>query len=221
MILHVAEICAKALGVKETFVATEDERIQDVVQTAGFQAIMTSNSCLTGTDRIAEAAEQIEADLYVNVQGDEPIVDPLNIRKLIEARVETPGLIINGMTPCGANEDPRSVNIPKVVTNEAGILLYMSRALIPGSKDTVRAQKRILKQVSVYVCSREELRAFRRFGRRSYLELQEDIEILRFFELGIPVRMVETSGQSLAVDIPEDVPLVENILRQRHSIKDD
>lgn len=217
MILHVAEICAHALGAENTFVATEDERIRNVVTAAGFQAVMTSDHCLTGTDRVSEAAEQIEADLYVNVQGDEPLLDPLDIRKLVDARLETPGFVINGMTHCGPREDLASVNIPKVVTNEKDLLVYMSRALIPGTKDLPRKQGPILKQVCIYVFSREELRAFTGFGRKSYLESHEDIEILRFLELGIPIRMVETSGQSLAVDVPEDIAPVENLLRQRRA----
>src|SRR6185312_12111752 len=106
--LRVAEICAHALGIENTFVATEDERIRDVVEAAGFQVVMTSDSCLTGTDRISEAAEKIEADLYVNVQGDEPLLDPVDIRKLIDARMETPGFVINGMTSCLPDEDPAS-----------------------------------------------------------------------------------------------------------------
>ena len=90
MILWVAELSAKAVGDKNVFVATDDERITEVVTSAGYQVVMTTSDALTGTDRLAEVAQKIKADIYINVQGDEPLVDPQDIVKVIEEKKQYP-----------------------------------------------------------------------------------------------------------------------------------
>ncbi|GHE20559.1 3-deoxy-manno-octulosonate cytidylyltransferase [Halomonas urumqiensis] len=214
MILWVAELSARAVGAENVYVATEDRRIVEVVEAVGFQAVMTTDDALTGTDRLAQAAEQVEADLYINVQGDETLLDPADIRKVRDAKLANMDDVINGFSWISEAEDPHSVNIPKVITNESGELVYMSRVALPGFKDPNHAPKQYKKQVCIYAFTREELSAFRQFGRKSELEYAEDIEILRFLELGKTIRMVETRPGSLAVDVPEDVPNVEAALRQ-------
>lgn len=209
MILWVAELSAKAVGRENVYVATEDQRIVDVVTGAGFQAVMTADTALTGTDRLAEAAQSIEADIYINVQGDEPLADPADILKVRDAKLVAPNNVINGFSWVSAEEDPHSVNIPKVITNEKNQLVYMSRVALPGFKDTKYEPKRYKKQVCIYAFTNDELTAFREFGRKSELEYSEDIEILRFLELGKTIRMIETKPGSLAVDVPEDVQKVE------------
>ena len=212
MVLWVAELSAKALGRENVYVATEDQRIVDVVEAAGFNAVMTGDA-LTGTDRLAEAAQKIEADIYINVQGDEPIVFPEDILAVRDSKVEHMSDVINGFSWIGETEDPHSVNIPKVITNEAGELVYMSRSALPGFKDKKDAPAAYKKQVCIYAFTADELSAFKNFGRKSELERSEDIEILRFLELGISIRLVETRPGSLAVDVPEDVQRVEAAMR--------
>ncbi|MFH7588143.1 cytidylyltransferase domain-containing protein, partial [Oceanimonas smirnovii] len=170
MILWVAELSARAVGTENVYVATEDRRIAEVVEAAGFQAVMTTDDALTGTDRLAQAAEQVEADIYINVQGDEPLADPADILKVRDAKLANMDVIINGVSWVGENEDPHSVNIPKVITNERDELVYMSRVALPGFKDAKCAPKRYKKQVCIYAFTREELTAFREFGRKSELE---------------------------------------------------
>jgi 3-deoxy-manno-octulosonate cytidylyltransferase (CMP-KDO synthetase) len=218
MILWVAELSARAVGAENVYVATEDRRIVNVVEEAGFQAVMTTDDALTGTDRLAQAAEQIEADIYINVQGDETLVNPADILKVRDVKLVHMEDIINGFSWVGENEDPHSVNIPKVITNESDELVYMSRAALPGFKDAKCAPLRYKKQVCIYAFTREELAAFRGFGRKSGLEHAEDIEILRFLELGKTIRMVETQPGSLAVDVPEDVAKVEAALRRASEV---
>lgn len=218
MILWVAELSARAVGTENVYVATEDRRIAEVVEAAGFQAVMTTDDALTGTDRLAQAAEQVEADIYINVQGDEPLADPADILKVRDAKLANMDVIINGVSWVGENEDPHSVNIPKVITNERDELVYMSRVALPGFKDAKYAPKRYKKQVCIYAFTREELKAFRGFGCKSELEHAEDIEILRFLELGKTIRMVETQPGSLAVDVPEDVAKVEAALRKVNQV---
>jgi 3-deoxy-manno-octulosonate cytidylyltransferase (CMP-KDO synthetase) len=215
MILYVAEITAKALGQKNTWVATDDQRIADVVKSAGFNIAITSGAALTGTDRVWEVARQVKADIYVNIQGDEPLLNPKDIELIVAEKKKRSKGVVNGMCRLLSHEDPSSVNIPKVSTTENNRMVYMSRAAIPGFKSSHNKPAYYMKQVCIYALTYEELEAFGEFGRKSTLEKHEDIEILRYLDLSIPVFMVETSGTSLAVDIPEDVPVVEKALRRR------
>lgn len=215
MILWVAELSARAVGRENVYVATEDKRIFDVVEAAGFQAVITSDDVLTGTDRLAQASSQVKADIYINVQGDETLVDPEDILKVRDVKLQYMDEVINGFSWVSGQEDPNSVNIPKVITNESDELVYMSRVALPGFKDTKCKPKRYKKQVCIYAFTREELVAFQNFGRKSELEYSEDIEILRFLELGKTIRMVETKPGSLAVDVPDDVIQVESALAKK------
>lgn len=213
MILWVAELSAKAVGKNNVYIATEDSRIASVVQEAGFNAVMTTDDALTGTDRLAQAAEKIDADIYINVQGDEPLVNPIDILKIRDEKIKTPEFIINGFSWLNESEDPNSVNIPKVITNEKNEMIYMSRVALPGFKDKKNAPKKYKKQVCIYAFTKQELMDFKNLNRKSELELSEDIEILRFLEINKKIRMVETNPGSLAVDIPDDVYKVEEVLR--------
>jgi len=216
MIIWVAELSKEAVGAENVFIATDDERIAYIVKAAGYQAIMTASDALTGTDRIAEAASHIEADIYVNVQGDEPLVDPDDITKIINAKKQTPEQIINGFSWIGEHEDVNNKNIPKVITNENNQMIYMSRNPLPGFKDIKHEPVHYKKQVCIYAFTLQELKAFKDFGRKSELERYEDIEILRFLELDKRVRLIETKPGSLAVDSPEDVAKVEEALAKKH-----
>lgn len=215
MIVWVANLSAKAVGRANVFVATDDARIAATVSDAGYKPLMTSESALTGTDRIAEAAKLIDYDLYINVQGDEPLVDPKDINTCIDVKANNLDKVVNGYTMLTASEDPSSPNIPKVVTTEKDQLVYMSRAPIPGTKGQPGPDLVYKKQVCIYGFTRQELFLFEEFGRKGLLEKWEDIEILRFLEIGIDVQMFKTSLGSLAVDVPEDVSMVERILRER------
>lgn len=214
MVLWVAELSARAVGNENVYVATESRKIADVVEAAGFNAVMTTDDALTGTDRLAQAAEKIDADVYINVQGDEPLVDPADILKVRDAKLENMGDVINGFSWMSLDEDPHSVNIPKVISTEDNKLIYMSRVALPGFKNPNFAPVRYKKQVCIYAFTREELVAFRAFGRKSELERSEDIEILRFLEIGKVIRLIETKPGSLAVDVPDDVARVEAAMQK-------
>lgn len=214
MILWVAELAEKAIGRENVYIATDDDRIKDTVEDAGFNVVMTGPA-LTGTDRLAQAAEQIDAEIFVNVQGDEPLADPSDILKVLEYKRSHPEFIINGFSYLNEDENPSNVNIPKVITTEDDKLVYMSRAQIPGFKDEENAPKKYKKQVCIYAFSKNELRAFGSFGRKSSLEQSEDIEILRFLEFGKTIKMIETKPGSYAVDAPSDVAIVEEAMKSR------
>ena len=216
MILWVAELCAEALPAQCVYIATEDFQIKEIVEKAGFNVVMTSGKALTGTDRIAEAATKIEADIYINVQGDEPLVDPADILTIIKTKKRYPNEIINGYCKISNNEELENVNIPKVIFNENQQMVYMSRNLLPGTKTKEFVPPNYYKQVCIYAFSKKELSDYAEFGRKGTLELYEDIEILRFLDIGLKIRVVETKTASIAVDVPEDVIRVEEeILRKR------
>ena len=217
MVLWVSELSAKAVGKDNVYVATDDNRIFEVVNSAGFNAVMTSDKCLTGTDRIAEVASKIKADIYVNIQGDEPLVNPKDILNIIKSKELHYDEIINGYCPISTNEDANCVNIPKVVFTENKCLMYMSRQAVPGFKDKELAPKKYFKQVCIYAFTASELKSYADYGRKSVVEVSEDIEIIRFLEWGKKIRMVETTGGSLAVDIPQDVSQVEHELSKLYN----
>lgn len=217
MILRVAQLSSKAVGFKNVYIATDDKIIFKVAESAGFSAIMTSSFALTGTDRVAEASKQLNYDIYINVQGDEPLLDYNDIKKCINLKAKFPKYIINGYTEISEQENPESVNIPKVITNEKNFLVYMSRKSLPGFKENKNKPKVFKKQVCIYGFNKQQLFDFNSFGNKSMLENSEDIEILRFLEFDYKVLMYKCQSGSLAVDSPEDVAKVEKVLKENEN----
>ncbi len=214
MIQWVAELSSKAVGKENVFIATENTQIFDTVSQMGFKAIMTSEKCLTGTDRLAEVAQKFKADIYVNVQGDEPLVNPKDIQNIIDAKKKYFDEVINGYTVIEKDEDPTNVNIPKVTFTEDKHLIYISRQAIPGFKEKKNEIPEYYKQVCIYAFNQEELLKYGSYRGKSKLEKSEDIEILRFLEWGKKIRLVETTPGSLAVDEPKDITKVEVALKR-------
>lgn len=210
MIIRVAEIAEKALGKKNVYVATDDQRIIDVVESYGFQVILTSLTCLTGTDRVAEASLQIKADIIINVQGDEPLLDPNDILKIKEAKLKYPDHIVNCWAPLNEHEKADDPKLAKVVSNLHGEMLYISRSAIPGTKKG--GFKNVMKNVSIYGFNKKHLKVFSTLDTKTPLESIEDIETLRFLELGYKIKLVEVKGDSYSVDYPKDVKIVEELL---------
>jgi len=211
MILHTLDRAYEAVEKERVFIATDSKVISDVCTLAGANVIMTSDKCLTGTDRVAEVACKLPAKSYINLQGDEPMMDPSNILKVIEASQKSPNSIINAWAWIKSEAEFRSRSIPKVVIRRDGRLMYMSRAPIPGTKaDTFTFSR---KQVCVYGFPRESLVAFSQNNGKAEHENSEDIEILRFLEMGWEVEMIELSGNFRAVDTPEDLSYVTARLR--------
>lgn len=210
MLQRTYEQCLKVVPKELILVATEDQRIVDHCNTNGMNVILTSDDCLTGTDRVAEIATLVDADYYINVQGDEPLFNPDDIIKIIEGIELYSGEVINGYCAINSEHQYRSLSIPKVVFRPDGRLLYMSRNAIPGNKqgEFVKAWR----QVCIYAFPKLALKAFSNLNGKTILEEQEDIEILRFLELGFEVRMLGLSDVSIAVDNPEDVELVEKTI---------
>lgn len=219
MIIWVAELSAHAIGIDNTFIATDHPLIKDVVSSFGYNVVLTNPSCLTGTDRVAEAAMSLDYDYFINVQGDEPLLNPSDIKTFIDylPTVDS-STVLNGYSFLSSHDDVSSPNIPKIVTDLDDKLLYISRAVIPSSKSPEQLCDNFYKkQVCIYGYSKTLLRSFYQYGKKSPLESLEDIEILRFQELGYNIQMLQCSKSTYAVDIPSDISIIEHQLISQSS----
>ena len=213
LIEHVWNRCCRAVDATDVVVATDDERIAVVARNFGAIVEMTAPDCLTGTDRVAEVASRHRADWYINVQGDEPFVDPVAIVKLVQSAetAEEDVAAINTMSVITEESEFRSATVPKLVTDLRGRLLYVSRAAIPTDKR--HGFRRAFRQVGLYAFRPSALAQYQPGAKKSPLEEIEDIEILRLLEAGEHVQMLEVPVCGIAVDTPEDLERAHVIFR--------
>ncbi len=212
MIIRTYNQCKKVVPESKILVATDDQRIKKVCQDAKINTVMTSKRCLTGTDRVAEVAKKLKADFYLNIQGDEPICNPTDIKKLLIAAKSNPKKIINGYTEIKDKKLFYSGHIPKLVFRKDGRLLYQSRAPIPTTKD-----KKFVKswrQVCIYSLPYKPLIKFSSVKNKTPLEALEDCELLRFLELGYEIKMIKMSDKSVSVDTKESLKEVRKIIKK-------
>jgi len=210
MIQRVWEKCVEATSPANILIATDDGRIKEHCHNHDMEVELTSSNCLTGTDRLFEIAQKRKANVYINVQGDEPLISPMDIKAVILAAQQEPGITINAMCSIKTEDDFRNPNIPKVVTRKDGRLLFMSRAPIPTNKHL--GFSKAMKQVCIYAYPRDVLIAYGSMKEKMPLESIEDLEILRLIELGYEVKMIEVSGSSVAVDTPKDLEKVRKMI---------
>ena len=213
MIRHVVERCNQASRTEHVFVLTDSQEIIDEVHSWNGEAVMTPTNCMTGTDRCAAFANETDFDYFINVQGDEPLLNPDDLDRMIERAMANPNIVLNGYAEIKCESDFLSPHIPKVVFTPSGNLLYMSRSPIPGNK--LNRFQWGHRQICIYGFPRQSLVEFSALENKTPLEATEDIEILRFLEMNHEVQMVELSGNSIAVDRPEDLELVKKKLRER------
>ena len=213
MIVRTYQQCLKACPEDRLYVATDDERIKKTCEEYNIKVLMTSSDCLTGTDRIAECSTQLDAEVFINVQGDEPLFNPEDLKTLIESVEMFPNEVINGYCEIKNESLFRNPSIPKVVFRPDGRLLYMSRSSIPTSKNLTFIKS--WRMFCAYEFRRKALLDFASISKKTTLENIEDIEILRFLELGWEVRMLKLSDTSIAVDTYDDVTKVEEEIKLR------
>ncbi|MBR2149057.1 MAG: 3-deoxy-manno-octulosonate cytidylyltransferase [Campylobacter sp.] len=198
----------------DLMVATDSQIIFDFCHKENIPVILTSSNHKTGTDRIAEVAKQIRADLYINIQGDEPVIDPLNINLIVKSyqKWKDKYIAYNLYKTITETNEINANSIIKVITNQNDELMYMSRFGIPYNKtDKIATHK---KQVCVYGFSAYSLDIFSS-SSKTLNEYYEDIEILRFLDLGYKVKMEKTNLDSISVDTPDDIIKVENFIKTK------
>jgi 3-deoxy-manno-octulosonate cytidylyltransferase (CMP-KDO synthetase) len=212
MIQRVYEAARAADGLADVIIATDAAEIFDMAQRNGWNARMTSAEHRSGTDRVHEVAQAIAADVYVNVQGDEPLARPEHLTALLKLMAD-PNVDVGTLkTPC-PREDVASPNAVKVVTDKAGRALYFSRATIPHDRDKTGGIH-YFKHLGFYAYRKAALNTFCLLPESS-LERSERLEQLRFLENGIAIHVAETPFDTVGVDTEEDVRRVEEILRGR------
>lgn len=214
-------VWSKAIQVKEfseVYVATDDARIKDACEKYDINVIMTDSNHATGTDRIAEVAEKIKADLYVNIQGDEPLIEPETIREAIFPFFESGDIsVTNLMTQIKNPVDVINCTVPKVITNKDNLGIFLSRCPVPYPKGQL--DYKYYKQVCVYGFKPEALKFYSDYGKKygkAKIEAIEDIEILRFIENGYKVQFIEVESDTVAVDTAKDLEKVCEILEGYH-----
>lgn len=203
--------CAlKALKDKEKIIiATDSELIRNHCEEFGANVLKTSKDCLTGTDRVAEVSEIINANQYINLQGDEPIFPTEDLNLFINEAIKKPEEIHTAITKIKSDLDYRNLSIPKMVFSKSKRLLYSSRASIPSNKND--DFKIGYKHVCVYAFNKNHLKEFKSFGRKAFFENQEDLEINRFLELDLIVNCVELKKGGKAVDTIDDLEMVKKL----------
>ncbi len=216
MIQHVVEGARTAKRLSEVLVATDDPRIVDACAAFGAQAVLTSGQHPTGTDRLAEAAAHLEADVFVNVQGDEPLIEGFVIDAAVAALEEAPEVPMATVVHAAGSDALDDPNRVKVVLDRRGDALYFSRSPIPHVRDAgSSAAPRIWQHVGLYAYRAAFLRELVSLDRGD-LEQREQLEQLRVLEHGHRIRCAVIEGwRSLPVDTPADVAGVEETLRQR------
>jgi len=216
MIAHVVARAIEAGCFAEVLVATDDDRIAAAATAAGARAVMTGEAS-SGTDRVAQAVRDIEADVVVNVQGDEPALPPGNLQKITTLLLDHPDMAMATLALAGTSGDLASPNVVKVVTDLAGRALYFSRAGIPFQRQA--SPELIRRHVGIYAFQRETLFRFASLPEVA-IERAEGLEQLRALAHGIPLQVLDVTESSVGVDVPGDVPLAEEALLTLFARKD-
>lgn len=218
MIQRVYNQCTLAEYLNIVLILTDDERIERFCKLNGMPCLMINDHCQTGTDRCAKAVESLEGDFFVNIQGDEPVIEPSSIDSLVEnflnkiykKRISSSDEIHlgNAYTEIKDYEKLNDKNVVKVVFDKNEKALFFSRLPLPHSQGN---SGQSFQQLGLYIYSRQALKVFSDLPRLA-LERSEGVELLRFLENGYSVQMSKVNDVGLSVDVPEDIGLVEEYL---------
>ena len=226
MLLHVIERTSAATTVTRVVVATDDQRIMDVVRSAGYEAWLTSIAHRNGTERLSEVAREVTEEVVVNVQSDEPMIEGSSIDAAVQPLLEDAGVMMSTIAePLEQPGDALDPGVVKVVIDSLGNALYFSRAPIPYPRDeatragSIEAAIESREQVDSMFLKHTGLYAYRREFLLKYaalpptpLESRESLEQLRALEHGYRIRVVKVSSKSIGVDTPEDLERVRRIM---------
>ncbi len=212
MLERVYNAAKAASMLDDVIIATDSQEIMEVCNRHAWNARLTSDQHRSGTDRVHEVAQSVAADVYVNVQGDEPLARPEHLNTLLELMRDETVQVGTLKTPC-VQEDVSNPNAVKVVTDKTGRALYFSRSTIPYDRDK-RGDIAYFKHLGFYAYRKPTLDQFCRWPESS-LERSERLEQLRFLENGVDIYVAETPYDTIGVDTEADLKRVEEILRSR------
>jgi 3-deoxy-manno-octulosonate cytidylyltransferase (CMP-KDO synthetase) len=210
MLAHVVEAALRSPLLADVIVATDSGEVLTVCRQNGWRGELTSTAHRSGTDRVWEVAQRIAADVYVNLQGDEPLARPEHIGALLAPMQDARVLVSTLKTPCRA-ADVNNPNAVKVVTDLESRALYFTRATVPVDRDDTGSVQRF-KHLGFYVYRREALKKFCEWPE-SELERAERLEQLRFLDHGVEIHVAETPFDTVGVDTEEDLKRVEEVLK--------
>lgn len=212
MLAHVYEAAKKSPLLRDVIIATDSDEVLQIARSQGWKAEMTSAQHRSGTDRIHEVAQRVKADIYVNVQGDEPLARPEHLEALLWPMNRPEVMVSTIKTPCPPH-DVDNPNAVKVVTDKNGRALYFSRSTIPFNRDQ-SSEVQYFKHLGFYAYRKAALERFCKLPE-ALLEAAERLEQLRFLENGIDIYVEETPYNTIGVDTEEDLRRVEEMLRSR------
>lgn len=213
MIRYVYETVTNIEAISDTYVATDDERIYNAVSDFGGKVVMTGK-CACGTERVAQACSDIECDVVLNMQGDEPLIKPEMICDLISAFDDTFVNMATLKKRITSRDNIENPNIVKLITDVNNNAIYFSRSAIPYNRDGLETVK-YYRHIGVYGYKKEFLMKYTQLPR-SPLECAEELEPLRALENGYSIRVVETECESIGVDTPNDLDRVRRIIMQNN-----
>jgi 3-deoxy-D-manno-octulosonate cytidylyltransferase len=214
MIVRVWRQASLSHSIDRVIVATDHDRVASVIRAAGGEAIMTCSDHPSGTDRIAEVARSLEAQIFINVQGDLPFIAPADLDALAGKILSEPGLAMATLaTPINEEQEWRNPNIVKLVRDYRGDALYFSRGPIPFDRDRAFPSN-ALRHIGVYGYRRDILLRFAAFPP-GVLEQVERLEQLRVLERGLKIRVVDSVAPSLEIDTPEDLARANDLARAK------
>jgi 3-deoxy-manno-octulosonate cytidylyltransferase (CMP-KDO synthetase) len=209
-IIHHVFFNAKETGLfNDVFAVTDSDIIYQEITKNGGKAIMSKKEHESGSDRIAEAITEMDVDVIVNIQGDEPFIQKEPLEKLVQL-FKDPSVQVASLMRKISKEEATNPNNVKVVTDRSGNALYFSRSIIPHQRDAGMSAEYFL-HIGVYAYKKEALMNFTRWSQ-SILEKTEKLEQLRYLENGIKIRMAETDYNNIAIDTPEDLEKAKRLI---------
>jgi len=212
LLYHVFQRCLKARSLSRVLIATDDDRIHKAAREFGAEVVMTGREHRSGTDRIAEAVQDIDADLVINIQGDEPLIDFRAIDQVVQLLKEDDAAdMVTLKAPIFSEEDLLNPNVVKVVTDERGYALYFSRAPIPFHRAKPQSFDDCYRHIGLYAYRRGFLMQFTKWTP-STLERMEDLEQLRALEHGARIKVGLTGASVFGIDTPEDLERIRKMM---------
>lgn len=222
MVQHVYEAAKKADGIADVYIATDSDEVVLKCKDFTENIVMTSDQHESGTDRLAEAGESLVYDGVINVQGDEPLIDPQLISQLAKALEDEDISMVSAMHKITTTDELKSPNTVKVTVNKNSNALYFSRSIIPHHRDnwdtllnhhvTIPKSLTFFKHIGIYGYKKEFLSQYAKM-EQTYLEKLEKLEQLRVLENEFNIKMIETEYEPIGVDVKEDLEKVRKIMK--------